>query len=119
AHSVLALPGFGAKGEMLVHNHPSGNLDPSPQDLEIAARLHDDGIGFGIVKNTATELHVVVEVPARPAFVPLEFDRIDADLGPDGGVAAQHARYEDRPSQRAMAVAIARLYNDGGVGLLE
>jgi ATP-dependent DNA helicase DinG len=119
AQSVLALPGFATKGEMLVHNHPSGNLDPSPQDLEIAARLHDDGIGFAIVNNTATELHVVVEVPARAEFVPLEFDRIDADLGPDGGVAAQHARYEDRPSQRAMAVAIARLYNDGGVGLLE
>ena len=28
-------------------------------------------------------------------------------------------RYEDRPSQRAMAAEIARLYNDGGVGLLE
>src|SRR4029077_8170710 len=39
--------------------------------------------------------------------------------GPDGGVATEHARYEDRPSQRAMAVKIARLYNDGGVGLLE
>src|SRR5205085_9331458 len=35
------------------------------------------------------------------------------------GVSALHARYEDRPSQRAMAVEIARLYNDGGVGLLE
>src|SRR4029077_11798364 len=39
--------------------------------------------------------------------------------GPDGGIASQHARYEHRESQRAMAVEIARLYNDGGVGLLE
>src|SRR5215208_4051896 len=42
--SVLALPGFASRGEMLVHNHPSGLLDPSSQDMEIAARLHDDGI---------------------------------------------------------------------------
>ena len=60
---VLALPGFAQRGEMLVHNHPSGMLEPSEQDLEIAARIHDDGIGFGIVDNVASELYVVVEVP--------------------------------------------------------
>src|SRR5215211_6123559 len=117
--SVLALPGFATKGEMLVHNHPSGLLDPSPQDLEVAARLHDDGIGFAIVNNAATDLYVVIEVPTRAEFTPLAFARIDQDLGPHGGVARTHARYEDRQSQRAMAVEIARLYNEGGVGLLE
>jgi ATP-dependent DNA helicase DinG len=117
--SVLALPGFANRGEMLVHNHPSGVLEPSGPDMEIAARIHDDGIGFGIVDNEATELYVVVEVPTREEFTPLRAKAIDGDLGPDGRVAARLARYEDRPSQRGMAVEIARLYNDGGVGLLE
>ena len=108
--SVLALPGFANKGEMLVHNHPSGLLEPSPQDLDVAARIHDDGIGFAIVNNSATELYVVVEVPARDDFTPLDFAHIDHDLGPAGGVAREHARYEDRRGQRAMAVEIARLY---------
>src|SRR6185295_4614922 len=117
--SVLALPGFATRGEMLVHNHPSGLLEPSGPDIEIASRFHDDGIGFAIVNNSATELYVVVEVPLRAEFHSLGFESIDSDLGPDGGIASQHPRYEDRPSQRAMAVAIARLYNDGGVGLLE
>ena len=117
--SVLALPGFASRGEMLVHNHPSGLLEPSGPDYEIASRVHDDGIGFAIVNNQATELYVVVEVPLRTEFHALGFELIDSDLGPEGGIAAQHPRYEDRPSQRAMAVAIARLYNDGGVGLLE
>jgi ATP-dependent DNA helicase DinG len=117
--SVLALPGFATRGEMLVHNHPSGHLEPSDPDMEIAARVHGDGIGFAIVNNEATDLYVVVEVPTRAEFKALAFDRIDGDLGPDGGIAGQHTRYEDRPSQRAMAVEIARLYNDGGVGLLE
>jgi ATP-dependent DNA helicase DinG len=119
ARSVLALPGFASRGEMLVHNHPSGLLEPSGADFEIAARIHDDGIGFAIVNNSATELYVVVEIPAPAEYRLLPLERIDRDLGPEGGVAAQHARYEDRPSQRAMAVEIARLYNDGGVGLLE
>jgi ATP-dependent DNA helicase DinG len=86
--SVLALPGFANRGEMLVHNHPSGLLEPSGQDLEIAARIHDDGIGFAIVDNAATDLYVVVEVPKRAEFTALDFSRIDNDLGPNGGVAA-------------------------------
>jgi len=117
--SVLALPGFASRGEMLVHNHPSGLLDPSTADHEVAARVHDDGIGFAIVNNDATELYVVVEIPSRRELTPLTAATVDRDLGPAGGVAKEHARYEDRPSQRAMAVEIARLYNEGGVGLLE
>ena len=48
---------------MLLHNHPSGRLEPSGADLDVAARLHDGGVGFGIIDNDATELYVVVEVP--------------------------------------------------------
>ena len=48
---VLALPGVAARGEMLLHNHPSGVLEPSMADLSVAARLHDGGIGFGILNN--------------------------------------------------------------------
>jgi ATP-dependent DNA helicase DinG len=40
-------------------------------------------------------------------------------LGPCGPIASRLTRYEDRPSQRAMAAEIARLYNEGGIGLLE
>ena len=64
--SVLALPGFANRGEMLVHNHPSGHLEPSEADLDVAARIHDNGVGFAIVNNAATKLYVVVEVPRAP-----------------------------------------------------
>jgi ATP-dependent DNA helicase DinG len=117
--SVLALPGFARRGELLIHNHPSGVLDPSDADLMVAAPMHDNGIGFAIVNNDATELYVVVEVPAAAATVPLDLDLIDADLGPDGAVAARHPEFEDREPQRDMARAVARLYNEGGVGLIE
>jgi ATP-dependent DNA helicase DinG len=119
AVSVLALPGFASRGEMLVHNHPSGVLEPSNPDLHVAAKVHDDGIGFAIVNNQATELYVVIEVPVHVEHKRLDFARIDSDLGPEGGIAREHNRYEDRPSQRAMAVEIAKLYNRGGIGLLE
>jgi ATP-dependent DNA helicase DinG len=116
---VLALPGFAQRGEMLVHNHPSGILEPSDQDLEIAARMHDDGIGFAIVDNFATDLYVVVEVPRQRVETQLDETAIDRDLGPQGPIAAHLTRYEDRASQREMAVEVARLFNRGGIGLLE
>jgi ATP-dependent DNA helicase DinG len=116
---VLALPGFAQRGEMLVHNHPSGALEPSGADLEVAANLHDGGIGFGIVNNGATELYVVVEVPRAPEIVTLDEDAIADDLGEGGPIAGVLSPFEDRPSQRALAAAIARLYSEGGVGLLE
>ncbi len=117
--SVLALPGFARAGEMLLHNHPSGVLEPSGADYAVAARLHDEGIGFGIIDNAAKQLYVVVEVPHERKQVRLDPKAVAHDLGPDGAIAKQHARYEDRASQRAMAAAIARVYNEGGVGLLE
>jgi ATP-dependent DNA helicase DinG len=116
---VLALPGFAQRGELLLHNHPSGVLEPSDADLSIAARMHDDGIGFAIVDNDATRLFVVVEIPRKASIVPVDALEIEQLLGPDGAVARAHRRYEDRPTQRAMATRIASLYAQGGIGLLE
>jgi ATP-dependent DNA helicase DinG len=117
--SVLALPGFAARGEMLVHNHPSGVLEPSDADLGIAAKVYEDGIGFGIVDNKASKIYVVVEVPRTVAATRIDPEVVGDALGPDGPIARRLQRYEDRSSQRAMAETIAALYNDGGVGLLE
>ena len=50
-----------------------------------------------------------------------QLDPVDvaADLGPHGPIARAMQRFEDRPTQRAMAHAVVDLYNAGGVGLLE
>src|SRR5262245_6918977 len=72
AASVLAMPGFARAGEMLLHNHPSGGLEPSEPDLQVAARMHDLGVGFAITDNDASELYVVVEVPKPQIIVPLD-----------------------------------------------
>ena len=119
SRSVLALPGFARRGEVLVHNHPSGVLDPSDADLDVAARLHDDGIGFAIVDNEASRLYVVVEVPRAEAEHPLDADVVADLLDAHGPVAAHLGRFEDRPTQREMAATIAGLYTRGGIGLLE
>lgn len=116
---VLALPGNAQRGEMLVHNHPSGWLEPSDADMHIAARLHDDGVGFAIVDNDVTDLYVVTEVPRVALKVVVPASSIERDFGPDGPLAKGFASYESRDGQRDMAMTIARTYADGGVALLE
>ena len=37
ADMVLALPGGPSRGEVVLHNHPSGVLEPSGADLNVAA----------------------------------------------------------------------------------
>jgi ATP-dependent DNA helicase DinG len=116
---VLALPGTALRGEMLLHNHPSGVLSPSQADLNVAARLHDGGVGFGILDNDASDLYVVVEVPRIRAVQRIDpFEVIDT-LGERGPIAAHLGQYEDRRSQRDMAAYIADGYNDGGTQLME
>ena len=121
ADEVLALPGASARGEMVLHNHPDGDLEPSIADLNVAARLHDAGVGFAIINNDATELYVVVEVPRRPEIQRLDSYEVAATLGARGPIATQLGpeRFEDRQGQRDMAAHIADCYNDGGVVLLE
>jgi len=119
--AVLALPGVAQKGEMLLHNHPSGFLEPSGADLHVAARLHDAGVGFGIVNNDVSTLYVVVECPRARTLQRL--DSLDiANLLTESGPVARvlgAAAFEDRPGQRDMAAFIADVYNDGGIALLE
>jgi ATP-dependent DNA helicase DinG len=104
---------------LLVHNHPSGVLEPSEADLRVATQIWEQGLGFGIIDNDAGRLYVVVEPPMPDETQPIDADRVDEDLGPSGPLALRHPRYEDRPQQRAFARMIAGLYNEGGVGIAE
>ena len=119
ASAVLALVKDPPQPGLLIHNHPSGLLEPSEADFNVAARLWELGVGFAITDNDAGELYVVVEPPAADETTPIDLDAIDAELGPSGPFALRHPRYEDRPAQRAFSRMIGGLYNTGGVGVAE
>lgn len=116
---VLALPDVADRGDMLLHNHPTGPLEPSAADLSIAARLHDRGVGFGIIDNLARSLYVVTEVPRSPERQRLDPFGVIGALSEEGAVARALGHYEDRPSQRDMCAYVTDAYNDGGIQLLE
>jgi ATP-dependent DNA helicase DinG len=59
------------------------------------------------------------EAPPEAEITPLDRAAVEGDLGPTGSIARSLPLYENRESQREMAGAVADLYNDGGIGLLE
>lgn len=106
-------------GDVVIHNHPSGCLDPSPADLEIASRLGSLGVGFHIIDNLVNNVYRVVE-----AFVPTRLQRLDPAriaglLGPSGAIAGALPDYEDRPEQLRMAFAVAEAFNSDQLAIIE
>lgn len=106
-------------GDVVIHNHPGGNLEPSPADLEIAAQLGSLGIGFFIVDNEVERCYRVVEAYPRPTPMLLEPARIQELLGPAGSVSGALPDFEDRPEQLRMAFAVGTAFNDDKVVLIE
>lgn len=117
--AVLAATRGLEPGTLVVHNHPSGRLEPSDPDLEIAAELHGMGLGLAITDNDAGELYVVVAPAELKEYDRIEEHDVAAALAPGGPVSRAHTAYEDRPTQRDMAASIARAYNGGGIEVAE
>ncbi len=106
-------------GDVVIHNHPSGSLEPSAADLEIAARLGDLGVGFYIVNNRVDQHYRVVEAFAERDLEKIHPQRIDELLGPDGMIAARLPDYEQRPEQLRMAFAVGDAFNKGQLAVIE
>ena len=117
--AVLVAARDAPEGGVMLHNHPSGDLEPSEADMGVAAQLYDQGLGTAIVDNEAERLYVVVEPPRPRERVPLEAAELERVLAPGGALAGHHAGYEDRPGQRAMLREVVGRFNDGGVAILE
>jgi ATP-dependent DNA helicase DinG len=59
--AVLALSEGFEDADVLIHNHPSGFLVPSDNDLIISSRAAEGGIGSFIVDNNVENVYVVAE----------------------------------------------------------
>ncbi|KPJ74669.1 MAG: hypothetical protein AMS19_15080 [Gemmatimonas sp. SG8_23] len=117
--AVLVAARDAAVGSVMLHNHPSGVLEPSDADLSVAAHLYDQGIGTAILDNDAERLYVVVEPPRPRRRVALDPADLDAVLAPGGALAQRYPGYEDRPGQRAMLARITERFNQGGIAIVE
>ncbi len=116
APAILHLP---RPGEVVIHNHPSGILEPSDADLEVASSLGQDGVGFFIVDNDVRQVYVVVEPHADREIAALDPEAVARCLGPGGAVAQSLPGYEHRPEQLAMLEAVVESFNGNGIATVE
>ena len=116
--AVLAVARDAPAGGVMIHNHPSGVLEPSEADMAVAARLHDEGLGTAIVTNQSRPpLRGRGAARAAPSGA-FEAGGAGGPLGPAGPLSALRG-YEDREGQRDMLRFVAKRFNEGGAGLAE
>jgi len=119
ASAVPAITRDLVPGQVVLHNHPSGNLTPSDPDLEVASRLGEHGVGFVIVDNEASRDLTVTRPHRPPPERPVDMDWVEQFFAAGGPLATRFAAYEPRPPQVAMAKAAAEVINQARPRLVE
>ncbi len=107
------------QGEVVLHNHPSGTLRPSSADTGVASILGNDGIGFYIINNDASEVYVVVEPFAEKKTVPVSPESLGELLSQGSKIANNLEEYEYRPQQIEMMALVGESINENKLAIIE
>lgn len=110
ADRVIALVDRPRPGQVVIHNHPSGDLSPSDPDLQLAGIYGEAGVGVVIVDNEVTRANWVLE-PYLPAKVLVSEDEVRRVF--EVQLASIWPGYEPRAAQIEMALAVTESLNEG------
>ena len=95
------------RGQVVLHNHPSGQLMPSDADLAVASALAQKGIGFWIVDNAVQRIRPVTDPMTNASgsivIAPADIEHLFSD---HGLLAKGYPDYEPRPGQLLMALKV-------------
>ncbi len=111
ANAVAAKLSLQSPYNVVVHNHPGGDVNPSPQDNHIASILLNDEIGFLIVDNEASKCKIVVEPVALNSEQKIEPSEIEDIFSPEGKLSKSHKEFEYRQPQHEMAKEVSYCFN--------
>ncbi|MEM9423732.1 MAG: DEAD/DEAH box helicase, partial [Spirochaetota bacterium] len=121
--SVLAHFPYMERGDVVLHNHPSGDLQPSDADMQVAGELAMQGIGFYIVDNRLRAIRMVAKPVEEARQESLDLDDLSALLGPTGPLAQMSAQnniaYEERPAQQELLRQVGAGFNGGEIVVAE
>jgi ATP-dependent DNA helicase DinG len=105
--------------DVIIHNHPGGNLAPSDADQSVAYNASDSSLGFYIVDNEISGVYVVVEPVKKRKISLLGKGEASFFLSAEGPFAKNSADYEERPSQISLTDEISRAFNENKIGVFE
>ncbi len=118
-HAVPAIVKDAKQGDVIIHNHPNGTLDPSDADIEIASHLGSLGIGCYIVDNTVEYVYPVVKVPKKRIHEQLHFEEISGQFLPGGAFSRHLPQYEHRRPQIEMLESVIDSFNNDKIAIIE
>ena len=115
--SVPAVIATAAPGEILIHNHPSGNINPSAADIEVAARAAEKSVGSYIVDNDVINIFPVVEriEPENAEIEPVDLEEVAEIFSKNGRLAQSDSAFEFRHPQTEMALSVAEAINSSSL----
>jgi len=110
--------GLGA-GCLVIHNHPSGDLEPSGPDIRIASRIGDRGVGFAIIDNKVENIYTVVEPQEPREIKSLEPEEIVSLFSPGGKMEKKLNDYEYRSQQIDVVHEVIETFNNQQESFIE
>ncbi|MCF7927725.1 MAG: DEAD/DEAH box helicase family protein [Spirochaetales bacterium] len=116
---VPALEPHMERGDVVIHNHPSGILEPSRADLAVASRIGNQGVGFYLVNNTIEEVTVVARAHPAGAITPINPDELASLIDAGGRFPAEIEGFEPREEQVRMLRRVAEAFNQKELSVVE
>ena len=104
--SVAALLNMMKKNEVIIHNHPSGILIPSNEDVTISSIYGESGGASYIINNDVDEIYIVVPLKKNIKI------NIDEFFGKNGKIHKKIENFETRKEQYDMSKYIEKSMND-------
>ncbi len=112
-YSVAAILNRMKKNEVIIHNHPSGVLAPSDNDIQISSVYGELGGGSYIINNQVSDLYVIVSIKKH-----IKID-IDKYFGESGVIKQKFPAFEIRDEQYKMSKNIEKSLNENKKALIE
>ncbi len=117
--AVPAYVEMAGKADVVLHNHPSGDITPSEADLELSSLFGFHGLGVYIVDNAVSRTYVMVEPMRESGVEPLDTAELERVLSPASKLGRTLPQYEVRPQQKRLMALTAQALNEQGVGVIE
>lgn len=116
---VPALTDQMERGEVIIHNHPSGDLTPSGPDMQVASELGRKGIGFYIIDNPVVSVYAVSEPVLLREITALDPVSLCSYLDSGGPVASMIDGFIPRGQQLEMLEEVTSAFNHDEISVIE
>lgn len=113
-YSVPAIISQLRAGEVIIHNHPSGNLTPSMPDIALSSFVGNMGCGSYIVDNSVENIYIIV--PLKKIEPPQD---VELFFGASSKISETFPNFEPRAEQLKMAKVVQECLSDNTKCIIE